>query len=126
MGRYVLNRLGTAVVLALFATLVVFLIASIVPGDPILAMLGDLASVTGGKLISEDLGLKLENVELADLGTAKRIVIDKDNKAHRHDVVVGLPSPDKVEILSGVAAGDVVAFRGQDEVPDGGTVTIVK
>ena len=44
MGRYILNRLSTAVVLALFATLVVFLIASIVPGDPILSMLGDLAA----------------------------------------------------------------------------------
>src|SRR3954469_18733133 len=44
MGRYLFNRLGTAVVLALFATLVVFLIASMVPGDPILSMLGDLAA----------------------------------------------------------------------------------
>ena len=54
------------------------------------------------------------------------MIIDKDNKAHRHDVEVGLTSADKVEILSGVAAGDVVAYRGQDEVPDGGAVTIVK
>ena len=44
MFRYVFNRLTTSVVLALFATLVVFLIASLVPGDPILAMLGDLAA----------------------------------------------------------------------------------
>ena len=44
MFRYVSNRLITSVVLALFATLVVFLIASVVPGDPILAMLGDLAA----------------------------------------------------------------------------------
>jgi chaperonin GroEL len=42
-------------------------------------MMGDLAVVTGGKFISEDIGLKLENVELEDLGTAKRIVVDKDN-----------------------------------------------
>jgi len=54
------------------------------------------------------------------------MVIDKDNKAHRHDVEIGLTSAEKVEILSGVAAGDVVAFRGQAELPDGGTVTIVK
>jgi RND family efflux transporter MFP subunit len=54
------------------------------------------------------------------------MVVDKDNKAHRHDVVLGLTAPDKVEILSGIAAGDVVVFRGQDELPDGGTVTIVK
>jgi RND family efflux transporter MFP subunit len=54
------------------------------------------------------------------------MVVDKDNKAHRHDVVVGLTTPEKVEILSGVAAGDVVVTRGQAELPDGGAVTIVK
>ena len=48
-------------------------------GDRRKALLGDLAVVTAGKFISEDLGLKLENVELEDLGTAKRIVVDKDN-----------------------------------------------
>jgi len=48
-------------------------------GDRRKAMMGDLATVTGGKFISEDLGLKLENVELEDLGSAKRIVVDKDN-----------------------------------------------
>src|SRR3954454_21282534 len=48
-------------------------------GDRRKAMMGDLAVVTGGKFISEDLGLKLENVELSDLGQAKRIVVDKDN-----------------------------------------------
>jgi RND family efflux transporter MFP subunit len=54
------------------------------------------------------------------------MVVDKDNKAHRHDVELGLIGADKVEILSGVAAGDVVVFRGQDDLPDGGSVTIVK
>ena len=48
-------------------------------GDRRKAMLGDIAVVTGGEFISEDLGIKLENVELADLGRAKKIVIDKDN-----------------------------------------------
>src|SRR6476661_7559450 len=48
-------------------------------GDRRKALMGDLATVTGGKFISEDLGLKLENVELEDLGTAKRVVVDKDN-----------------------------------------------
>src|SRR3954466_1492908 len=48
-------------------------------GDRRKAMMGDLSVVTGGKFISEDLGLKLENVELDDLGSAKRVVIDKDN-----------------------------------------------
>src|SRR5205809_192246 len=48
-------------------------------GDRRKAMMGDLAVVTGGKFISEDLGLKLESVELDDLGSAKRVVVDKDN-----------------------------------------------
>src|SRR2546429_8059412 len=48
-------------------------------GDRRKAMMGDLAVITGGKFISEDLGLKLENVEIDDLGRAKRIVVDKDN-----------------------------------------------
>ncbi|MBV8781582.1 MAG: chaperonin GroEL, partial [Phycisphaerae bacterium] len=48
-------------------------------GDRRKALMGDLAVVTGGKFISEDLGLKLENVELDDLGSAKRIVVDKEN-----------------------------------------------
>ncbi len=43
------------------------------------AMLEDIATLTGGKLIAEDLGIKLESVQLADLGRAKRIVVDKDN-----------------------------------------------
>jgi len=48
-------------------------------GDRRKAMLGDIAVLTGGQLISEDLGLKLENVTLKDLGAAKRITVDKDN-----------------------------------------------
>ena len=48
-------------------------------GDRRKAMLEDIAILTGGQVISEDLGVKLENVTLNDLGTAKRISIDKDN-----------------------------------------------
>src|SRR3954469_17253541 len=48
-------------------------------GDRRKAMMGDLAAVTGGTFISEDLGLKLENIELDQLGSAKRVVVDKDN-----------------------------------------------
>ena len=48
-------------------------------GDRRKAMLEDIAILTGGKLISEDLGIKLENVKWEDLGDAKRVVIDKDN-----------------------------------------------
>jgi chaperonin GroEL len=43
------------------------------------AMLEDIAILTNGKLISEDLGIKLENVQMSDLGSAKRITVDKDN-----------------------------------------------
>src|SRR6058998_1308561 len=48
-------------------------------GDRRKAMMGDLAVVTGVEFVSEDLGIKLENVELDQLGQAKRIVVDKDN-----------------------------------------------
>src|SRR6185369_14873490 len=48
-------------------------------GDRRKAMLEDIAALTGGQVISEDLGLKLENVKLTDLGRAKRVTIDKDN-----------------------------------------------
>ncbi len=48
-------------------------------GDRRKAMLQDIATLTGGQVISEDIGVKLENVALNELGTAKRIVVDKDN-----------------------------------------------
>src|SRR5216117_2866131 len=48
-------------------------------GDRRKAMLEDIATLTGGKAITEDLGIKLENVKLEDLGRAKKVVVDKDN-----------------------------------------------
>ena len=48
-------------------------------GDRRKAMLEDISTLTGGKMIAEDLGIKLENITLADLGRAKRITVDKDN-----------------------------------------------
>jgi chaperonin GroEL len=48
-------------------------------GDRRKAMLEDIGVLTGGKLISEDLGIKLENIKLEDLGKAKRVTIDKEN-----------------------------------------------
>jgi chaperonin GroEL len=48
-------------------------------GDRRKAMLQDIAILTGGRLIAEELGVRLENVTLADLGRAKRVVVDKDN-----------------------------------------------
>src|SRR5882724_1744631 len=48
-------------------------------GDRRKAMLEDLATLTGGKVIAEELGIKLENISLSDLGKAKKVIIDKDN-----------------------------------------------
>src|SRR6202007_1406521 len=48
-------------------------------GDRRKAMLEDIAILTGGKAITEDLGLKLENLKIEDLGSAKKVTIDKDN-----------------------------------------------
>ena len=62
-------------------------------GDRRKAMLEDLGILTGGKVISEDLGIKLENIKLNDLGKAKRIVIDKDNTT----VVDGAGDKDDIE-----------------------------
>ena len=62
-------------------------------GDRRKAMLQDIAVLTGGQVISEDLGIKLENVTLKDLGTAKRIAIDKENTT----IVDGGGSRDAIE-----------------------------
>lgn len=62
-------------------------------GDRRKAMLEDIAILTGGQVISEDLGLKLENVTLNDLGTCKRVSVDKDNTT----IVDGAGSKDKLE-----------------------------
>ncbi len=48
-------------------------------GDRRKAILEDLAALTGGRVITEDLGIKLENVQVTDLGSAKRVIVDKDN-----------------------------------------------
>src|SRR3989449_7281281 len=48
-------------------------------GDRRKAMLEDIATLTGGKAITEDLGIKFENIKLEDLGKAKKVVLDKDN-----------------------------------------------
>src|SRR5690348_2165168 len=48
-------------------------------GDRRKAMLEDVATLTGGRMIAEDLGIKLENIKLSDLGRAKKLVVDKDN-----------------------------------------------
>jgi chaperonin GroEL len=62
-------------------------------GDRRKAMLEDIAILTGGQVISEDLGLKLENVSLNDLGRCKRVTIDKDNST----IVDGSGAKEKIE-----------------------------
>jgi chaperonin GroEL len=73
------EALATLVVNKLRGTLKVAAVKAPGFGDRRKAMLEDIAILTGGQVISEDLGIKLENVTLKDLGTAKRVSIDKDN-----------------------------------------------
>jgi chaperonin GroEL len=73
------EALATLVVNKLRGTLQVAAVKAPGFGDRRKAMLEDIAILTGGQVISEDLGLKLENVKVTDLGRAKRITIDKDN-----------------------------------------------
>ncbi len=73
------EALATLVVNKLRGTLNVAAVKAPGFGDRRKAMLEDLAILTGGQVITEDLGIKLENVTVNDLGTCKRIVVDKDN-----------------------------------------------
>lgn len=73
------EALATLVVNKLRGTLQVSAVKAPGFGDRRKAMLEDIAILTGGKVISEDLGIKLESVKLEDLGRAKRVTIDKDN-----------------------------------------------
>src|SRR5438445_9667842 len=73
-------------------------------GDRRKAMLEDIAILTGGKAMTEDLGLKLENIKIEDLGQAKKITIDKDNTT----IIEGKGKKGDVE-------GRVKEIRGQIE-----------
>jgi chaperonin GroEL len=73
------EALATLVVNKLRGTLSVAAVKAPGFGDRRKAMLEDIAVLTGGQVITEDLGIKLENVTVSDLGTCKRIVVDKDN-----------------------------------------------
>src|SRR6202035_2153770 len=63
-------------------------------GDRRKAMLEDIAILTGGQVISEDLGIKLENVTLDMLGRAKRVLIEKETTT----IIDGAGDPDKIKI----------------------------
>ena len=73
------EALATLVVNKLRGTLHVSAVKAPGFGDRRKAMLQDIAILTGGKAITEDLGIKLENVQISDLGQAKKVTIDKDN-----------------------------------------------
>jgi chaperonin GroEL len=73
------EALATLVVNKLRGTFVCCAVKAPGFGDRRKAMLEDIATVTGGKAITEDLGVKLENIKLDDLGRAKKVVVDKDN-----------------------------------------------
>ncbi|RPJ44440.1 MAG: chaperonin GroEL [Candidatus Latescibacterota bacterium] len=73
------EALATLVVNKIRGTLQVAAVKAPGFGDRRKAMLQDIAVLTGGQMISEDLGIKLENITTADLGTAKRITVDKEN-----------------------------------------------
>ncbi len=73
------EALATLVVNKLRGTLQVCAVKAPGFGDRRKAMLGDIAVLTGGQAVTEDLGIKLENLTLNDLGRAKRVVVDKDN-----------------------------------------------
>jgi chaperonin GroEL len=73
------EALATLVVNKLRGTLAVCAVKAPGFGDRRKAMMEDIATLTGGKVITEDLGIKLENIKVEDLGRAKRIVVDKEN-----------------------------------------------
>jgi len=88
------DALATLVVNRLRGTLKVCAVKAPAFGDRRKAILEDLAALTGGRVITEDLGIKLESVTLDDLGTAKRVIVDKDDTtviegAGDHKVIEG-------------------------------------
>src|SRR6185369_6914878 len=73
------DALATLVVNRLRGTIKVCAVKAPAFGDRRKAILEDLSILTGGKVISEDLGIKLDSLTLADLGTAKRVIVDKEH-----------------------------------------------
>lgn len=91
------EALATLVVNKLRGTLQVCGVKAPGFGDRRKAMMEDIAILTGGKLISEDLGIKLESVKWDDLGDAKKITVDKDNTT----IVVDISEPKRKEAIQG-------------------------
>jgi chaperonin GroEL len=87
------EALATLVVNKLRGTLQVSAVKAPGFGERRKAMLEDIAILTGGTMISEDLGIKLENIKLSDLGKAKKVNIDKENTT----IVEGAGDPEKIQ-----------------------------
>jgi chaperonin GroEL len=87
------EALATLVVNKLKGTLACCAVKAPGFGDRRKAMLQDIATLTGGKAITEDLGIKLENIKLEDLGKAKKVVLDKDNTT----IVEGAGKPREID-----------------------------
>jgi chaperonin GroEL len=87
------EALATLVVNKLRGTLQVAAVKAPGFGERRKEMLKDIAVLTGGQVVSEDIGVKLENIQLSDLGTAKRIVVDKENTT----IVDGAGSPEQIK-----------------------------
>ncbi|MCA1613480.1 MAG: chaperonin GroEL [Acidobacteria bacterium] len=98
------DALATLVVNKLRGTIKVCAVKAPAFGDRRKAILDDIAALTGGRVITEDLGVKLENVAAEDLGTAKRVIIDKENTT----VVEGAGEPSAIQ-------GRVQAIRREIE-----------
>ncbi|HEX8161872.1 MAG TPA: chaperonin GroEL [Pyrinomonadaceae bacterium] len=96
------DALATLVVNKLRGTIKVCAVKAPAFGDRRKAILEDIATLTGGRLITEDLGIKLENVTAEDLGSAKRVIVDKDNTT----IVEGAGDTKEIE-------GRVQTIRGQ-------------
>ncbi len=98
------DALATLVVNKLRGTIKVCAVKAPAFGDRRKAILEDLAVLTGARVITEDLGIKLENVQISDLGRAKRVIVDKDTTT----IVVGGGDPKNIK-------GRITTIRRQIE-----------
>ena len=98
------DALATLVVNKLRGTIKVCAVKAPAFGDRRKAILEDIAILTGGRVITEDLGIKLENVQVSDLGSAKRVIVDKENTI----IVEGAGKPQAIQ-------GRVATIRKQIE-----------
>ena len=105
------EALATLVVNKLRGTLACCAVKAPGFGDRRKAMLEDVATLTGGKAITEDLGMKLENLKLEDLGRAKKVVVDKDNTTIIEGAGKRQGDPGPHQAAPGADRGDDLGLR---------------